>query len=59
VIHLIRSDAEFQPTGVGYIYGRYKMFGSTKMDETFFPITYTKDGYRSPMLKEFCTDAFA
>jgi hypothetical protein len=30
---------------VGYIYGWYKMFGSTKMDETFFPITYTKDGY--------------
>jgi len=57
VIHMIRSDAEFQPSGVGYIYGRYKLFGSTKMEETFFPIVYTQDGYRSPVLKEYCTDA--
>lgn len=56
VVHLIRSDSEFIPNGVGYIYGRYKMFGSNKMDETFFPISYTKDGYRSPMLAEFCKD---
>jgi len=57
VVHLIRSDSVFKPTGVGYIYGRYKIFGSTTMEETFFPILYTKSGYRSKMITEFCEDA--
>lgn len=57
VVHLIRSDSEFIPEGVGYIYGRYKLHGSNKMEETFFPITYTSDGYRSPFLSSLCKDA--
>ena len=57
VVHLIRSDSVFIDGVVGYIYGRYKVYGSNKMDETFFPISYTKEGYRSPMLMEFCKDA--
>ncbi len=57
VVHLIPSNAEFRPTGVGYIYGRYKLYGSTHMEETFFPIIYREDGYRSPMLNDYCVDA--
>eukprot|EP01132_Coremiostelium_polycephalum_P007422 gene7422-9124_t len=53
-IHYVPSDCKFKETGVGYIYGRYKLCGSTKMEESFFPITYTKSGYRSPCIDSFC-----
>lgn len=54
-IHFLPSHATFQPTGVGYIYGRYKKWGSVEMEETFFPITYRHDGYRSPFLASYCS----
>ncbi len=38
-----------------YIYGRYKKWGSVEMEETFFPITYRHDGYRSPFLASYCS----
>jgi len=52
-IHFLPSHATFQPTGVGYIYGRYKKWNSVEMEETFFPITYQHDGYRSPFLASY------
>lgn len=56
-IHFLPSHATFQPTGVGYIYGRYKVWNSVHMEETFFPITYRVDGYRSSFIASYCHDA--
>lgn len=56
-VHTLSSDAKFQPTGAGYIYGRYKRVGDTTMDENFFPILWTRDGYRTPFLADYCRDA--
>lgn len=56
-VHTLSSDAQFQPTGAGYIYGRYKRVGDTTMDENFFPILWTQGGYRSPHLADYCPDA--
>eukprot|EP01087_Luapelamoeba_hula_P006173 TRINITY_DN1627_c0_g2_i2.p1 TRINITY_DN1627_c0_g2~~TRINITY_DN1627_c0_g2_i2.p1 ORF type:complete len:340 (+),score=44.16 TRINITY_DN1627_c0_g2_i2:14-1033(+) len=51
-IHALPHNAAFKAdTPAQYIYGRYKRYGSTEMDETFFPITYTTDGYRSPSIR--------
>ncbi len=47
------SEAEFHPTNVGYIYGRYKRVGSVEMDESFFPILWTADNRRSGFLDEY------
>ncbi len=58
-VHTLSSDACFQPTGAGYIYGRYKRIGDTTMDESFFPILWTRDGYRTPFLADYCRDALA
>lgn len=58
-IHTLSSDACFQPTGAGYIYGRYKRHDDTTMDENFFPILWTRDGYRTPFLANYCEDALA
>lgn len=49
----------FQPTGAGYIHGRYKRFGETSMDEKFFPILWTQDQYRTRFLAHYCEDALA
>ena len=57
VVH-IPSEAQFKSTGAyvegGYLPGRYKRFGDDTMDESFFPIVWQQDGYRSPFLKEYC-----
>jgi hypothetical protein len=44
------SAARFHPTRISYIYNRYKRVGDVTMDESFFPILWTADGYRTPFL---------
>lgn len=41
----------------GYIFSRYQAIGSDRVDESFFPILWTQDGYRTPMVDEYCEDA--
>lgn len=53
VSHCMSSNSRFHPDNVGAIYGRYKKYGSTEMDESFFPVIYRRDGYRSACLKSF------
>ena len=43
----------------GYIAGRYKRYGDDTMDESFFPIVWQADGYRSCFLRDYCEDALA
>ena len=43
--------------GTGYIFSRYRRFGSSEVDESFFPTLWTSDGYRAPMVTDYCTDA--
>lgn len=57
VAHCMSSEARFHPHNIGYIYSRYKRFGDDSMDETFFPILWREDGYRSPFLDPYCTRA--
>jgi phytanoyl-CoA hydroxylase len=54
VAHCMSSEARFHPESVGYIYSRYKRFGDDSMDETFFPVTWRSDGYRSAFIDPYC-----
>jgi hypothetical protein len=47
------SEARFHPTKISYIYNRYKRAGDETMDESFFPILWRQDGYRTPFLDEY------
>ena len=47
------SEARFHPDTTGYLYSRYKRFGDDVMDETFFPIIWREDGYRSSFLEPY------
>ncbi len=58
-VHLLPANARFRPEGAGYIFGRYQRVGDTAMDESFFPVLWTRDGYRTPFLAGYCRDALA
>ena len=49
VAHCMSSAAIFHPTNVSYIYSRYRRHQDLSMDESFFPIIWREDGYRSPI----------
>ncbi len=53
VAHCMRSDAEHHPSVRSPVYSRYKRAGDTRMDESFFPILWTRDGYRSGWLRDY------
>ena len=53
VAHCMAAEARFDPRAVGYIYGRYRRWGTTEMDEAHFPILWREDGYRSPFIEAF------
>jgi ectoine hydroxylase-related dioxygenase (phytanoyl-CoA dioxygenase family) len=53
VAHCMSSEARFHPETTGYLYSRYKRFGDDTMDESFFPITWTHEGYRSGFLQPY------
>lgn len=50
IAHCISSAAKFHPEKISYIYSRYKKVGSVEMDESYFPILWQADGYRTPWL---------
>jgi ectoine hydroxylase-related dioxygenase (phytanoyl-CoA dioxygenase family) len=50
IAHCISSAAKFHPEKISYIYSRYKKAGSVEMDESYFPILWQSDGYRTPWL---------
>jgi hypothetical protein len=60
VIAHIPSESKFKPVDAyvpgGYIAGRYKRYGDDTMDESFFPIVWQRDGYRSAFLADYCDD---
>tara|TARA_B100000579_G_scaffold190194_1_gene155308 strand:+ start:125 stop:967 length:843 start_codon:yes stop_codon:yes gene_type:complete len=50
VAHCVPSNSEFHPTNVGgtaKIYKKYKKIDSNDLDESFFPILWTKEGKRT------------
>ncbi len=62
VVVTVPDDATFKSVETyyvpgGYIVGRYKRFGDNLMDESFFPILWTKNGYRTPFLNSYYESA--
>ncbi|MEM0981445.1 MAG: phytanoyl-CoA dioxygenase family protein [Cyanobacteria bacterium P01_H01_bin.58] len=58
VLSYISAEAQFKPFASyvpgGYIAGKYKRYGDDTMDESFFPIVWREDGYRTPFLDSYC-----
>jgi ectoine hydroxylase-related dioxygenase (phytanoyl-CoA dioxygenase family) len=50
ISHLVPAQAAFHPVNVDPVYSRYRRAGDTSMDESFFPVVWTRDGGRSAWL---------
>jgi len=57
IVHAMSSAAEYVPEmlgqGTGPVYGRYKKFGSDEIDESYFPILWTRDGRRTKGIDDY------
>ena len=53
VAHCMSSAARFRPGAVSPVYSRYRRAGSLDMDESFFPILWRDDGYRSEWIESY------
>ncbi|MEO1387946.1 MAG: phytanoyl-CoA dioxygenase family protein [Cyanobacteria bacterium J06634_6] len=56
IIH-VPAESQFQEGGAylpgGYIAAKYRRHGDNAMDESFFPIVWHEDGYRTPFLSRY------
>ena len=50
ISHFIWTETTFHPTHVDLNYSRYRKVGDLTLDESFFPIVWTRDGRRSAWL---------
>jgi ectoine hydroxylase-related dioxygenase (phytanoyl-CoA dioxygenase family) len=50
ISHLVPAGARFHSEHVDPTYSRYRRVGDTTMDESFFPIVWSRDGHRTPWL---------
>jgi ectoine hydroxylase-related dioxygenase (phytanoyl-CoA dioxygenase family) len=57
ISHLIRADACFHSDHVDPVYSRYRRVDDLVMDESFFPIVWTRDGRRSTWLEDLPASA--
>lgn len=51
--HGVRPETRFHPTIPANVFGRYKRFKDTVMDEAFFPVLWRDDGYRTDFLDAY------
>ena len=46
----------WHPTNVHRIYSKYRRAGEVELDESFFPVIWREDGYRTGWLDGFCAE---
>ncbi len=51
--HGIRPETRFHPDIPANVFGRYKRFTDTVMDEAYFPVIWTEDGYRTEGMDDY------
>ena len=53
-IHLLPENAQFSDRHGGYIYRRYQRTGDPNLDESFFPILWSRSGRATVWTAEYC-----
>ena len=57
--HGVRPETRFDPDVPANVFGRYKRFNDTEMDEAFFPIVWTESGYRTDGMDAYAASGSA
>ena len=52
-IHFMNGNSKFHPKIKSPYFNHYKLFGSLKMEESFFPITWSKNKKQSKFIKNY------
>ncbi len=52
-VHLLPGHAKFSYRHGGYIYRRYQRTGVAELDESFFPIVWSRNGRRTAWIEEY------
>ncbi|MGF1496521.1 MAG: phytanoyl-CoA dioxygenase family protein [Elainellaceae cyanobacterium] len=53
-VSTLPAAVQFRPSSdQGYIFGRHRRRGETELDESFFPILWSQDGYRTAFLEDY------
>lgn len=57
-ISTLPGQSKFRPPGkgTGYIFDRYRRQGELAIHESYYPILWSQDGYRTPFLRDYCQD---
>ena len=57
VLHAMQRNVEYRTAnfdqGIGPIYSRYKRLGDNHLDENYFPVLWSEDGYRTPQIDDY------
>lgn len=53
-IHLLSEDVRFSERPGGYIYRRYQRSGDPSLDESFFPVLWSRLGDRTAWIDAYC-----
>lgn len=53
-VHMVPADAQFSDRPGGYIYRRYQRTDDPKLDESFFPVLWSKSAGRTAWLDSYC-----
>jgi ectoine hydroxylase-related dioxygenase (phytanoyl-CoA dioxygenase family) len=55
ISHTMRADTQWDATQTHSQYSRYRRPGEQTFDEAFFPVLWSRDGYRSPWIDGYAT----
>jgi phytanoyl-CoA hydroxylase len=53
-IHMLPEDVRFSDRAGGYIYRRYQRTGDPALDESYFPVLWSRSGRRTKWIESYC-----
>jgi len=57
-VHMLPVNARFSDRPGGYIYRRYQRTGDPTLDESYFPILWSRSGQRTTWIENYCSSGF-
>ncbi len=56
----LHPQTQYRPsTDQGFIFSRYRRISDLALEESYFPLLWSEDGYRTEFLEDYCGDAWA
>jgi hypothetical protein len=53
-VHMLPENVLFSDRPGGYIYRRYQRTDDPALDESYFPVLWSRSGYRTKWIEAYC-----